>query len=228
MTTHQPSGDAGLGPAAMAVRRTAVAVIVVAVALLVFAGGLAASRLFVSHDGGTPAAGPAPADTASPTPTAAATTRTAAPGGAGAADAPRCHTAGLRLALGPGGAAAGSEYHALAFTNTSGHTCRMYGYPGMVPIDAHGTWIDDVRTSREPGDPPRPVTLAPGATAWAVVHWARVDGTYHGTACSPGAAGLAVTPPDETTQLTIRTPMTVCGYGVIYTGAVTARRPVSG
>jgi hypothetical protein len=239
MSYQSPSGEPGA-----VVRRAAIAVIVVTVALLTFAGGLGASRL-LGHDAGTGATladqsgtgtpgVPEPSDTETgPATTGPATTgpTTTAPTGdttpAAAAGAPRCHTAGLRLSAGPGGAAAGGVYHALGFTNVSGHTCRMYGFPGMAPVDAHGTWITDVRTRRE-ALTPKLITLKPGATAWAMAHWGVADGTYHGAACDPGAAGLVVTPPDETTQLRLLMSVTVCGNGEIWTGPVTDQRPASG
>jgi hypothetical protein len=187
-----------------------------------------------------PSAVPDPSTSASPDPATSATSAapdppTQAPteppatlvpaGDTGTAEPPRCHTGDLRVALSAAEGAAGSEYHWLSFTNVSDHTCRMDGFPGLAPVAADGTWIADVATVRTDARAAL-VTLSRGATAWALLRWSRVDGPYTGAACTPGAKGLAVTPPDETTQarLTPAGGVTICGYGTITTGPVLAAR----
>jgi hypothetical protein len=201
------------------------------VALLALAGGLTA--------GCTAGNGPGPDATASPdaapssagtppaaTPPVTAPAATATPAGGG--DALRCHTGGLTVALNPsaGGGAAGSVFEVLTFTNTSGHGCRMYGFPGMLPTTAAGMWITDVTVART-DEKPALVPLAPGGAAYALVRWSHVDGGYTGAACQPGASGLVVTPPDETTQATVHfpSPDRICGDGTLTVGPVVATRP---
>jgi Domain of unknown function (DUF4232) len=47
-----------------------------------------------------------------------------------------CATSGLEvwLALGAGGGAAGSIYYPVEFTNVTGHTCHLFGFPGVSDI----------------------------------------------------------------------------------------------
>ena len=55
-----------------------------------------------------------------------------------AAVARSCTTSGLAvwLGVGEGGAAAGSTYYPLEFTNTSNHRCRLPGFPGVSAVIA--------------------------------------------------------------------------------------------
>ena len=52
---------------------------------------------------------------------------------------PRCGTPGLVVWLETdGNGAAGSVYYLLELTNLSGHTCKVYGYPGVSAVDLAG------------------------------------------------------------------------------------------
>lgn len=171
-----------------------------------------------------PTTEPASAPVTAAPPVSGAPTSAAPVGATSAAGVPRCHTGDLTVAWGGANGAAGTSYAQLVFTNTSGHTCRMYGFPGMEPVDAGGAQIlvKVVRT----GDQPHAVTIGPHMAAWALVHWSQVDGTYAGAACTPGASGLVVTPPDETTSLRLTGTMRVCGDGTITTGPVVDHPPI--
>ena len=64
----------------------------------------------------------------------------AALAGAASASTPPCATSGLEvwLGLGVGGAAAGSTYYPMEFTNVTGRTCHLFGFPGVSAIyDGH-------------------------------------------------------------------------------------------
>ena len=116
-----------------------------------------------------------------------------------AASIPRCTAGdlGVWLAVNQGNGAAGTIYYPLEFTNLSGHTCYLYGYPGVSAID---------HTGRQLGSPAswgslagaRIVNLAPGATAHTIL-------AYHDAAvttepgCYPvnSAAFLRVYPPGQ-------------------------------
>ena len=70
---------------------------------------------------------------------ATATTAAAAPASAPAA----CKTAGLVVWVNTNGnAAAGSTYVTLEFTNQSGRTCTLAGYPGVSALDLRGRSLD--------------------------------------------------------------------------------------
>lgn len=96
--------------------------------------------------------------------------------------------------------AAGSTYYPLNFTNTSGHACEMYGYPGVSFAAA------PAGTARQIGVPAQrnasfakaPVRLAPGQTAHA---WLKVTvaANYPAVTCQPVTAHwLRIYPPGET------------------------------
>lgn len=97
----------------------------------------------------------------SPTPATRSSTVHGGPG--------NCPTRGLSLRLGAGQGTAGSVYEPIVFTNTSGRTCTLYGYPG-VSFVAPGTGHQvGAAAWRNPVHPRATVTLAPGASASALV-----------------------------------------------------------
>jgi hypothetical protein len=88
---------------------------------------------------------------------------------------PACTAAdlGAWVAVDQGNGAAGSIYYPLQFTNLSGHTCAMRGFPGVSAIDRSGhqlgrpagwaTWVAA-----------HTVVLAPGATAHTILRYSDV------------------------------------------------------
>src|SRR5207248_9961163 len=79
-----------------------------------------------------------------------------------------CTTAGLAvwLGVGEGGAAAGSTYYPLEFTNTSNRRCRLFGYPG---VSAGSNRQLGSPAQRNRAHPTYTVNLKPGATAHTVI-----------------------------------------------------------
>jgi hypothetical protein len=165
--------------------------------------------------------GAPPTSQASPTQSAAATQPAGATPG-GDAGTPRCHTGDLSAAvrgLDPG---AGQRHAVLVLTNRSGHACGAYGYVGMQLVDGAGA---PVPTNIVRASPPSPaaLTLAPGASAYTVLHWTVVSGPGDSQTgpCEPAPAAARVTPPDETSQVSV--PWTlgfVCLQGRIDLGAL--------
>jgi len=115
------------------------------------------------------------------------------------ASIPKCTASdlGVWVAVDQGNGAAGTIYYPLEFTNLSGHTCYLFGYPGVSALDRNGNQLGS------PADwgslaGARIVNLAPGATAHTLL-------AYHDVAVStePGcdpvdsAANLRVYPPDQ-------------------------------
>ncbi|MEW9534519.1 DUF4232 domain-containing protein [Microbispora sp. NPDC049125] len=127
------------------------------------------------------------------------------------APARRCRTTGLRAKTGAQDAGAGQRYAALVLTNTSSKTCWVYGFVGLIMIDGHGDALR-TRTRRESVTPHR-VTLRPGASAHARLHWTVVPGGSE-TTC-PASARLMIIPPDEVAHLEIPFKAAVCGDGRI-------------
>jgi Protein of unknown function (DUF4232) len=131
--------------------------------------------------------------------TAAFATTSSGAAHASAEEAPACTAFGLGawVAINQGNGAAGTIYYPLEFTNLSGHTCLLLGFPGVSALDAQGRQLGSP-ANWERTTPPRTVILAPGATAHTIL-------AYHDAAVStePGcdpvntAVLLRVYPPGQ-------------------------------
>ena len=96
------------------------------------------------------------------------------------------------------GAAAGSVYMQIDFTNTSGAPCTLYGYPG-VAFTTSPTAASQVglAATRSTGQPYKLVTLAPQASASATLHLVQVL-NYPAARCGPVSGSfLQVYPPGD-------------------------------
>lgn len=95
-----------------------------------------------------------------------------------------CATSGLEAWLGLGAAVSGGSgvypangtYYTLEFTNVSDRVCSLYGYPEVSAYTEGGVTSGQIvggqigsAAIRDTVVRPRPVTLAPGATAHAVL-----------------------------------------------------------
>jgi hypothetical protein len=108
-----------------------------------------------------------------------------------------CQAAGLRVGIGSPDGAAGSLYYPLQFTNVSGATCTMYGFPGVAFAAADGGAFVGGQAVRNPTFGKQLVTLAPGATAHASLQVA-IAQNYPESVCKPVTARwLAVYPPSS-------------------------------
>jgi len=117
-----------------------------------------------------------------------------------------------------GGAAAGSVYVPIDFTNASASPCTMYGYPGVSFVTGSpGSQIGSP-AARNPGVTPATVTLAPGGTAHATLQVADA-GNFPPSACHPVTAHwLRVYPPDDFTALYISYTSRTCSGNVTRDG----------
>jgi hypothetical protein len=95
--------------------------------------------------------------------------------------------------------AAGSVYYNLDFTNTSGTTCHLYGYPGVAAINANGAQLGDAAAENS-AVPASYVNIAPGGTAHAVLRYVDVVANSPECKATP-ATYLRVFPPDDTSAL---------------------------
>ena len=121
-----------------------------------------------------------------------------------------CTTPGLVVWLDTAGEpAAGSVDYKLEFTNQSGHTCTLTGYPGVSAIDLRQIRVGSPGSH---GSSVRPavVQLANGATATAELRF--VDArNFPPTKCRPyEAAGLRVYPPNQAASKLIPFPFEAC------------------
>jgi Domain of unknown function (DUF4232) len=135
----------------------------------------------------------------------------AAPGAARASSTatPACATSGLDIWLNTqGSGAAGTVYYELGFTNLSGATCTLFGYPGISGTDLSGNQLGSA--AARIGATPQAVTLANGATATALVGIVQA-GIFPPAQCGPvTAAGLRVYPPNQTQSKRVPFPFAAC------------------
>ena len=133
-----------------------------------------------------------------------------------AAIAATCKTSGLVVWIDTSGdAAAGSVYYTLKFTNQSGFTCDLTGYPGVSAVDLRGRRLGSA-ASRTPSQP-RVVSLANGETAGAPVQISQAA-NFPSSACHPVmAAGLRIYPPDQKASKVVPIPLRACSRtGPVY------------
>jgi hypothetical protein len=122
----------------------------------------------------------------------AAPAMTAGPALASAPAAPhRCSTASLEvwLGLGPGGAALGSTFYPLEYSNITHHACRLSGSQSVSALSASGKRIGRAAA----GPKGHVITLQPGGTAHAILQVGDA-GIRHGCRLVT-ARGLRVFPP---------------------------------
>jgi uncharacterized protein DUF4232 len=135
----------------------------------------------------------------------------AAPGvtaGAAHTATPACTTAGLDVWLDTQGVGtAGTTFFNLEFTNLSGGTCTLFGFPGVSATNLTGSQLGSAAVR---SGTPQPVTLANGATAIAVLGITEA-GNFPPVQCGlVTAAGLRVFPPNQTQSRRIPFPFPAC------------------
>jgi hypothetical protein len=160
------------------------------------------------------------------TPSGGNTPAVASPSSA-AAGPPACPTSSLRVKQGPGQGYAGGVYEVIDFTNTSGSTCTLFGYPGVSLVSGPPYSQIGLAAKRSTSTPRKLVTLAPGATANALLQI--VDAlNYPSASCGPTkATALKIYPPNQTEPVYLPNTSSGCTKPVqiMYIGAV---RPGSG
>ena len=168
---------------------------------------LAAVALLVSAcTGTTPAAQRTPASSSTPA------TGTGSPGGTSSSapatptasgspsesttPAAPCPASQLDVSLSSGGAAAGSTYLRLVFTNTGSAGCALAGFPGVSLVKHAGGAPIGAPADRT--GPSRTVTLAPGASARSTLQVVDAQ-NYPTDRCGQTPAnGLQVYAPNQT------------------------------
>jgi len=104
------------------------------------------------------------------------------------------------VTVGSAEGAAGTFYYNIDFTNVSSSSCVLRGYPGISLVTTGGNAGSQIGAAakRSPVTTVRPVTVAPGQTAHAVLGIA-VAANFSASACHPVTARwLKVFPPDQT------------------------------
>jgi hypothetical protein len=139
---------------------------------------------------------------------------------AGAATVPAAHTAAsvatcatsqLTVWYGePGGAAAGSSYVPLEFSNIGTTSCALDGFPGVSAVGDTGAQLG-TSASWNHAITPTNVVLAPGGTAHVILQITDVY-NYPPTTCGPTqASGLRVYPPNQTASVIVPLTFEACG-----------------
>jgi hypothetical protein len=146
------------------------------------------------------------AGTAAPKTGAAAKTAAAAQ----TAAVSRCARSELTAWLGiPGGATAGSTYYQLEISNISGHSCTLYGYPG-VSATRSGHQVGSA-AHRVSSHPSTVLTLAPGSTVHVILQITDVY-NFPTSACHPTkASGLRVYAPGDFASMQFPFSFEACG-----------------
>ena len=174
--------------------------------------------------GSTTPASPTAAGTAS---SSGNTPAVASPSSSAAAGPAACPTSSLQVKQGVAQGYAGGVYVVLDFTNTSGSTCTLYGYPGVSLVSGPPYTQIGLAAKRSTSTPRKLVTLAPGATANALLQI--VDAlNYPPASCGPTkATALKIYPPNQTVPVYLPNTSNGCTKPVqiMYIGAV---RPGSG
>jgi len=125
-----------------------------------------------------------------------------------------CANGSLKVTLGLGQGYAGGVYEVIDFTNTSSATCTLFGYPGVSLVSGPPYAQIGLAAKRSTNTPVKLITLAPGATANALLQI--VDALNFPTStCSPAAAtDLQVYPPGQTAAVYLPNQSEACAEPV--------------
>lgn len=136
-----------------------------------------------------------------------------------------CRTADLKVTLGAGEGAAGSQYRPLQITNDGGTACSLYGFPGVSMVDSAGKQVGKP-ADRSGSQASGRVVMKPGQRAQVTLRIVNAA-NYGDDRCHlTDAAGIRVYPPGERHSVIVRVPglqgcastttqtMTVTSYGV--------------
>jgi len=116
---------------------------------------------------------------------------------------PECATSGLAVKLGAGNGAAGSTFIPIVFTNTTGSSCSMFGYPGVSFVTGQGGSQIGSAAMRDSTQPARTIVLAAGGVAHATLRVVQAL-NFPTAACKPVTANtLKIFPPGQTDPLYI-------------------------
>lgn len=171
-------------------------------------GGTSTAGTSLSPSASNTSAGPsasassaATAPAASPTAASGSNTGSAASAHAASGGTAACTGSEIKVTAGQSSAGMSHDALPLVFTNVGSQSCTMQGYPGAAIMSGSTTVLNSTRSlngyvgdERQLSSAPQ-VTLAPGATASAMLEWV-VDA---GETCYPSGSGkLEVTPPNTT------------------------------
>jgi hypothetical protein len=148
---------------------------------------------------------PAPTVTVTHTQSAPATgTSTGSPTASAAVAGPdSCQSGDLRVTLGSGNAAAGTNEVPIEFTNVSGASCTLYGFPGISFTGETSAVQVGPAATRNLSITPHLVTLAPGAVGSALISIVDAQNYPAGSCGLTTASGILVYPPNLRTAVSL-------------------------
>lgn len=112
---------------------------------------------------------------------------------------PPCPTSALRVSVSASqGAAAGSSYYPIVFTNISGAACTLYGYPGVSFVTAAGGSQIGIPATENPVHPRQVITLAPGQAGHAELQVVNAENYPPANCGMVTAHWVKVYPPNQT------------------------------
>jgi hypothetical protein len=133
-----------------------------------------------------------------------------------------CPNGSLQVKQGVAQGYAGGVYEVIDFTNTSGSSCTLLGYPGVSLVSGPSNTQIGLAAKRSTATPVKLVTLASGATANALLQI--VDAlNYPPESCAPTqATALRVYPPNQTASVFLPNNSNGCAKPVqtMFIGAV--------
>jgi hypothetical protein len=124
-----------------------------------------------------------------------------------------CTTGNLSASLGSTQSAAGSRFQVIRLTNTSGHACSVYGFPGISLTRANHAQIG-LSAKRDFTLARHTVTLAPGQTARATLQIVNAL-NYPKSVCHPVTSTfLRVIPPNRVNSRFVPLKVNACSKPV--------------
>lgn len=143
---------------------------------------------------------------------------------ASAAPVPACGNTALAVTHTPTQGATGHGGLALLFRNVSGHTCSLYGYPGLDALDQHGHLLAHAQRTLHGfmggASAVQTIVIAPSHFASATVEWLNFNPVTTG-ACTFSAA-IATTPANTTHTVHFPVAVSLCRLQVHPTVAGTS------
>jgi hypothetical protein len=133
-----------------------------------------------------------------------------------ARSAPTCRTSQLSLRLGNGGAAAGTAYQSIVFTNHGTSTCALRGYPGVAFVaPATGRQVGSA-ASRNPQQPVMTILIVSKSSASALLGTSDYRNLPSRKCLSHPVSGLRIYPPENTAgaYVPFQTPSAACSSQV--------------
>ncbi|MEP7192237.1 MAG: DUF4232 domain-containing protein [Actinomycetota bacterium] len=115
-----------------------------------------------------------------------------------AGSAPTCSTSQLSLRWGKSGAAAGTAYQPIVFTNHASSTCALRGYPGVAFVAPSTGGQVGAAASRNPQQPVATISIKPDSSVSALLGIASYQNFPPGECLSRAVSGVRIYPPGNT------------------------------